>query len=241
MKKLSRSSELLWLLGTVFVALGVAICSKADLGVSMIAAPAFVLSEALLPLHRFFSVGVTEYLVQGVLLLLLCPVVRRFNWQYLLAFLVAVIYGYALNLFLWALGGVEFHAVWLRWVMLLVGDALVAFGVAAFFRTYLPLQVYELFVAEIADRFRLKISAVKWGFDLSLLAVSIALALCLFGDASSLDLKTVTVSSFHSIGLGTLVTTAINSPLISLWGRVIDRFFDASPASSRLAGFLKRK
>ena len=43
MKKISRSSELLWLFGMIFVAFGVAICSKADLGVSMIAAPAFVI------------------------------------------------------------------------------------------------------------------------------------------------------------------------------------------------------
>ena len=46
MKKISRSSELLWLFGMIFVAFGVAICSKADLGVSMIAAPAFVIREA---------------------------------------------------------------------------------------------------------------------------------------------------------------------------------------------------
>jgi hypothetical protein len=36
---MQKSSELLWLLGIVLVALGVAVCSKADLGVSMIAAP----------------------------------------------------------------------------------------------------------------------------------------------------------------------------------------------------------
>ena len=39
MKKIQKSAELLWVFGIVFVALGVAICSKANLGVSMIAAP----------------------------------------------------------------------------------------------------------------------------------------------------------------------------------------------------------
>ena len=98
MKKIQRSSELLWLFGTVFVALGVAICSKADLGVSMIAAPAFVVWEALAPHWSFLSVGVSEYLIQGLLLLLLCLMVRRFRLRFLLAFAVAVIYGYTLNL-----------------------------------------------------------------------------------------------------------------------------------------------
>ena len=89
--KIKKSSELLWLLGIVFVALGVAICSKADLGVSMIAAPAFVLYEALAPLLSFLSVGMTEYVIQGVLLVGLCLVIRRFDWRFLLAFAVAVI------------------------------------------------------------------------------------------------------------------------------------------------------
>lgn len=37
-KKLNRGGELCWVLGILFISLGVAICKKADLGVSMIAA-----------------------------------------------------------------------------------------------------------------------------------------------------------------------------------------------------------
>ena len=62
MKKIPRTSELLWLFGIIFVALGVAICSKANLGVSMIAAPTFVVQEAVVRLWSGFSVGVVEYL-----------------------------------------------------------------------------------------------------------------------------------------------------------------------------------
>ena len=240
MKKISHSSELLWLMGIVFVALGVAICSKADLGVSMIAAPTFVIQEAVSPLWSGFSVGVVEYLVQGLVLVILCVTVRRFNWRYLLAFAVAVVYGYTMNFFLWILGGVSFDAAWLRWVMLLVGDVLVAFGVACFFHTYMPLQVFELFVAELADRYKLNIHRVKTVFDLTLLAVSVSLALILFGDIGSFDWRSVGYSSFHSIGLGTLVTTAINSPLISLMSRLIKRIFEPSARFSKLEQLLKR-
>lgn len=240
MKKITRSSELLWVLGVVLVALGVAICGKADLGVSMIAAPAFVVYEAIAPLWSGFSVGMTEYIIQGLLLILLCVVVRRFNWRYLLAFAVAVLYGYTLNFFLWLLGGVSFDAVWLRWVMLLVGDLVTAAGVACFFRTYLPLQVYELFVAEVSARFSLPIGRVKWAFDVSLLVLSAALALILFGDAGTFDWATIGTRSFHSLGLGTLVTTAINSPLITWAGRGIDRLFDAGARFPKLEKLLKR-
>lgn len=240
MKKISKTSELLWVFGIIFVALGVAICSKANLGVSMIAAPAFVVYEAIAPLSEMLSVGVTEYIIQGLMLVLMCIIVRRFNWRYLLAFAVAVIYGYTLNFFLWLLGGVEFNTVLVRWIMLIVGDIITAFGVACFFRTYMPLQVYELFVAEIADRFHFNINKTKWVFDLTLLVISVILAVTLFGDVKSFDWSTIGHSSFHSIGLGTLVTTAINSPIIGFMGKLLDKVFDPSPRFSKLEEVLKR-
>ena len=79
MTKIKKTSELLWILGMLFVALGVSICSKANLGVSMIAAPAFVVSEAISSFLVKFSVGVTEYIIQGIMLIVMCIIVRRFN------------------------------------------------------------------------------------------------------------------------------------------------------------------
>lgn len=240
MKKISKSSELLWLFGIIFVALGVALCSKANLGVSMIAAPAFVVYEAISSLWSGFSVGMTEYIIQGLILVILCFVVRRFNWRYLLAFAVAVIYGYTLNLFLFILSDVSFDSVWLRWVMLIVGDVITASGVACFFRTYMPLQVYELFVAEISLRFKIDINKVKWSFDVSLLFISIILAFALFGDAGIFDWSSIAYSSFHSIGLGTIVTTAVNSPVIALMSKLIGKIFDPTPAFPKLEKVLRR-
>ena len=241
MKKIQKSSELLWLFGIIFVALGVAICSKADLGVSMIAAPAFIVYEAIAPLWSGFSVGMTEYIIQGLLLIILCIVICRFNWRYLLGFAVAVIYGYTLNFFLWLLGSAPFDAIWLRWVMLIVGDIVTAFGVACFFRTYMPLQIYELFVSELSSRFSININRAKCAFDISLLAISVILSLVLFGDAGSFDWSTIGYSSFHSLGLGTLVTTAINSPIIALMGKLIDKAFDPAPRFAKLHKVLSVK
>ena len=240
MKKIKKSSELLWLLGIIFVALGVTICSKANLGVSMIAAPAFVVSEAISTLIPSFTVGVTEYIIQGLMLIVLCLIIRRFDWRYLLAFAVAVLYGYTLDLFLWVFKDICFDTVWLRYIMLIVGDIITAFGVACFFRTYMPLQVYELFVAEISKRFDINISKVKSIFDITLLILSITLALTLFDDVASFDWSTIVSTSFHSIGIGTLITTAINSPIIALMGKLIDHFFEKAPCFPPLERLLRR-
>lgn len=239
--KIRKSSELLWLMGIIFVAFGVSICSKADLGVSMIAAPAFVVSEAVIRLWSGFSVGVTEYIIQGILLIILCIAVKKFDWRYLLAFAVAVIYGYVLDLFLFIMSPVTFDALWLRWVMLIVGDIVTAFGVACFFRTFMPLQVYELFVAEISSVYKISISKTKAVFDFSLLIISIVLALLLFGDISEFDFTKIAYTSYHSLGLGTLVTTAINSPIIAFMGKIIDKIFEPTPLFPELEKSLRRK
>ena len=240
MKKVPHSSELLWFFGIVFVALGVAVCSKANLGVSMIAAPTFVIQEALVSLWDGFSVGVIEYLVQGLVLILMCIAVRNFNWRYLLAFFVAIIYGYTMNLFLWLLRNISFDTIPVRWIMLIVGDILTAFGVSCFFHTYMPLQVFELFVAELSSRYALKIHRVKTFFDMTLLLVSISLALLLFRDVTTFPWSTIAYNSYHNLGIGTLVTTVINAPLINLMSRFVSGAFDCSARFPKLEEILKR-
>ncbi|MBR4419921.1 MAG: hypothetical protein IKT32_03495, partial [Clostridia bacterium] len=86
MKKIQKSSELLWAFGVIFIALGVAVCNKANLGVSMIAAPSFVIAEKLQQFFPFITVGVTEYLLQGVILIVLCVILRKFSPLFLLSF-----------------------------------------------------------------------------------------------------------------------------------------------------------
>ena len=227
MKKIRKTSELMWLFGVIFIALGVSICSKADLGVSMIAAPAFILSGALQGTFSWLSVGVVEYIVQGIMLVLMCLLIRRFKWQYLLAFLVGVFYGYTLDLFLWILVDFAPVALWSRWLTLILGDVVTAFGVACFFRTYMPVQVFELFVAEVADRYHFTVTRVKWVYDLSLLALSGLLA--------------VLTGCYQGIGLGTLVTTFINAFIILFWSKMLDACTVPTPLVPALARILTTK
>ena len=233
-KKLSsplikKSGELNWLLGALLVSLGVAICNRADLGVSMIAAPAFIIHDALLQVTDVLSIGVIEYLVQGFIVLLTCLIVKRFNWRYLLSFLTAVIYGYFIDMWMLIIGTDPFEELWMRWVMLIVGDVVTAVGVAFFFRTYLPVEAYELCVHEIARVRKFNFHKVKWIFDFSCLAVSIILAFSLFGDVTTFDWNTIYTHSFHHIGLGTIVTTIISAPIIHLAGKVIGVFLGEDP------------
>ena len=218
---IKKSGELNWLLGALLVSLGVAICNRANLGVSMIAAPAFIIHDATSRVTSALSLGVIEYLVQGFIILLTCLIVKRFNWRYLLSFLTAVIYGYFIDMWMLIIGTEPFDALWMRWIMLIVGDIVTAVGVAFFFRTYLPVEAYELCVHEIVRVHKFNFHKVKWIFDFSCLAVSIVLAFSLFGDVTTFDWSTIYTHSFHHIGLGTIVTTIISAPIIRLASKLL--------------------
>jgi hypothetical protein len=66
----------------------------------------------------------------------------------------------------------------------------------------------------------------------------IALALVLFLDIAAFDFTTAIYASYHSIGLGTLVTTLINSYLIKFSGKIIERFFNPDALIPPLQRFL---
>lgn len=240
LKKIPKTAELMWVLGIFLVALGVTMSKKADLGVSMIAAPTFIVYEAIRPLWAV-SVGTVEYLVQGAILLIMCAVVQRVNWRYLLAFAVAVIYGYVMDMWMLVFKNVEISETYLKWIMLIAGDVMTAAGVACFFRTYMPLQVHELFVAELSDRYSLKINRVKLVFDLTFLVLSVVLALTIFRDANTFDWKNIASTSYHSLGLGTIVTTLINAPIIAVIGKGLDKVFDYTPLFPKLEKLIGRK
>lgn len=240
-RKFNNMGEVSWVLGVILVALGVCLCKKADLGVSMIAAPAFIIYEAVAKLWSGFSVGMVEYIIQGILLVILCFTVRRFKVKYILCFVVAIIYGYVLDFWLFVLSPAPFTAVYIRWIMFFVGDVITATGVAFFFRTYMPLQIYELFVAEVADKYRFPINKTKFFYDLGSFVLSVILVFTLFGDAKAFDWSNIFATSYHSIGLGTVITSFINAPIISFTGKLMDKVFNYQPIFGKFSEFLAKK
>ena len=71
MKPITRASLTAYILGILILPLGVAFMEKADFGVSMIVAPAYVLYRFLSNWLSFFTFGMAEYLVQAILLVFL--------------------------------------------------------------------------------------------------------------------------------------------------------------------------
>jgi len=224
--KLGRMNELAWVLGILLCALGVSLCTKAGFGLSMIAAPAYIFHRALIGLSPFFSQGTCEYLWQGLLMLLLCVGIRRFRPHYLLSFGTGILFGLAVDGWLTILGGNGvLSSLPLRILLFAFGMLFTSLAIAFFFRTGLPVEVYELLVSEVADRYHFSVGRVKQVNDLAMLLVSVLLALLLH-------------RSLEGVGVGTVLITLFNAPLIALFGRLLDRIFDFSPRFPRLVKLL---
>ena len=214
MKKIRISGEGAYVLGQIFLAWGAALITAANFGVSMVVAPAYLISEKI----PFLTFGMSEYIFQAFLLAVFCAVVGRFRVKYLLSFVTAFIYGNLLDLdlFIHSLGGNYVFGV--RVLLFAAGVVATAIGVAFFFNTYLPLGVYELFVKGLCDRFSLDIGKTKIAYDCSSLAVACVMSVAFFG-----------LWPLRGIGLGTLICALLNGVVISAFSKLFTSKFDFTP------------
>ena len=212
-KKLTFYTEAAYLVGLVGIALGVGFMERANFGLSMVVAPAYVLHRYLstLPGMAWFSFGVAEYTLQAGVILLLTVVVRRFRISYLFSFITAVIYGYILDLILLLMPSVAAEAWAVRILFFVIGEFFCAIGVSMMFRTYIPPEAYELFVSQVS---RNKTGVVKTVYDCVSCVVGIALSFLFFG-----------MWTFVGVNWGTVVCALTNGFIISLFSRLWDRLF----------------
>ena len=121
MKKKVFYTEMAYALGIVILALGTALMEKANFGMSMVVAPAYLLHLKISQTLPFFSFGMAEYTLQAAILLLLGLAMRRFKLSYLFSFCTAVIYGLALDGVMMLTAGFPAEAMALRVVYYLLG------------------------------------------------------------------------------------------------------------------------
>lgn len=205
LKKRLIPAEWAFLGGTVLLAFGVALMAKADLGIGMVVAPAYLVHLK----WPQISFGQGEYILQGILLVLVGLGMGRFRWSYLFSFVAALLYGFVLDLFV-PFMELAPSTLPFRMGFYLLGLLICALGIALFFRTYLPPQVYELFVKELSGRFRIPMHRFKQGYDIGSLLVALVLTLVFFGE-------------IRALGIGTVIAALLNGPLIGFMGRFLDR------------------
>lgn len=219
MKKFEVKSEFAYIISIVVLAFSVAIMSAVDFGVSMIVAPAYILSLK----FDFLTFGQCEYIVQALLFIVFCILVKKIKPQFFFSFITCIIYGAVLDFFRAVIPILNpsiyppgsFNII-LRVVFFIVAELLTAFAVALCFKTYLYPQVNDFVVKGLSTRFNLDRNKFKRIYDFMGLSISVLLSLILF-------------KNIKGIGIGTVVLTLINGVLIGFFDKILSKLFEFNP------------
>lgn len=215
MKKKVFYTELAYVLGLVIMAFAAACTEKADFGMSMVVAPAYILHLKISQLLPWFTFGVAEYCFQGLLVLVTIVVMKKFKAFYLFSFVTAVLYGTLLDGAMTLIAPLPDDAFAIRIVWYLVGTVLCSLAVSLFFHTYLAPEAYELIVKELSAKTKKDINVIKTAFDCFSVVLGIVLSFAFFG-----------FGVFKGVKLGTIICAFINGFLISRFSKLLEYFFE---------------
>ena len=128
-------TEIAYVLGLVLLAFGTALMERADFGMSMVVAPAYLMYLQISQFAGCFTFGMAEYCLQAILLVLMSILLRRFKPMYLFSFCTAVLYGVVLDFCIWLVGYIPGSGFVFQFAFYIIGLLLCSFGVAMFFHT----------------------------------------------------------------------------------------------------------
>ena len=214
MKKKVVYSELAYIVGLVSLALSAAFMERADFGVSMVVAPAYLLHLKVSQYLPFFSFGMAEYTLQAVLLIVMVIVIRKFRLSYLFSFVTAVVYGFVLDLSMMCVAFIPSELLVTRIILYIIGLLGCAIGVSLLFHTYISPEVYELFVKEVSGIMKIDINKFKTIYDLSSCLLAIIMSFMFFG-----------LWHFEGVKIGTVVCALLNGATIGMFSKLFDKFF----------------
>ncbi len=215
MKKRVFYTEISYILGLIIMAFAAAFTEKANFGMSMVVAPAYILHLKVAQFLPWFTFGVAEYVFQGILIIITVAVMRKFKISYLFSFVTAVIYGTLLDGAMALISTLPENTFAIRILWYVLGTVLCSFAVSLFFHTYISPEAYELIVKEIAQKFKFNINKVKTSYDCISVVLGIIMSFAFFG-----------FGVFKGVGIGTIFCAFINGFLIGRFSKLLEKHFD---------------
>lgn len=195
---------------------GVVLMLYSAAGISAISSVPYAFSEVFPAL----SLGTWTYIFQGLLVLSLMIMRKKFVPSYLFSFVVGFVFGELLDL----------HELWInvlpnslpwRIVWFVVSYVLLSIGIAISNRCGLPIVPTDLFPRELSDITKVGYPKIKICFDVSCLVVTAALTF--FG-----------LGHIEGLGIGTVLAAFTMGKAVGLCGNFLDKHF-------RFESFLTRR
>ncbi len=186
---------------------GVVLMLYSAAGISAISSVPYAFSEVFPAL----SLGTWTYIFQGLLVLSLMIMRKKFVPSYLFSFIVGFVFGELLDL----------HELWInilpdglawRIAWFVISYVLLSIGIAISNRCGLPIVPTDLFPRELSDITKVGYPKIKIIFDVSCLVVTAALTF--FG-----------LGHIEGLGIGTVLAAFTMGKAVGLCGDFLDRHF----------------
>lgn len=155
------------------------------------------------------SLGTWTYIFQGLLVLSLMIMRKKFVAPYLFSFLVGFAFSEMLDIYEMWINDLP-TALGYRVVYFVISYFLICFGIALSNRCGLPIIPTDLFPRELADITKIKYSRIKIGFDVTCLAIT-ALMTCII------------LGHLDGLGIGTILAAFTMGKVIGMIGDQMDR------------------
>lgn len=208
-------TELAYLLGIIILALGASMMERADFGLSMVVAPAYLIYLKVSTYYSWFTFGMSEYCFQAFLIVMICIIMKRFKKVYLFSFITAFFYGNVLDLFMKLISLIPEAGIVQRVIFFLLGVIACAVGVSLVFHTYIAPEAYELVVKEITAKYDFNINRVKTAYDCTSCVIAIIMSFAFIG-----------VFKFEGVKLGTIMCALINGSIIGWFSKLFEKHFE---------------
>lgn len=223
--KIKLYEEFVYIIAIILLSLGVAMTAASNFGVSMIVAPAYIISLK----FNFLTFGQAGYVVQAVLFIIYLIIARKVKPSYLFFIVTCVLYGFMLDLWRSIIPILNPHIVapgdfhmWIRVLLYIVGAVMSSFSVALFFRVYLYPQVYDFFVKKVSEKFKTPVVKFKLGYDIVSLFSAYVLCLLFF-------------DRVIGIGWGTFIMAISSGYITGIFLKILDRYFNFKPKFRKIS------
>ncbi len=205
--KITFRGEAALVLAVIINGFGVVLMLYSGAGISAISSVPYAFSEVLPKL----SLGTWTYIFQGLLVLTLMIMRKKFVTSYMFSFVVGFVFGELLDFYEWWIKILP-YTIPMRIVYFIVSYLVICVGIALSNRCGLPIIPTDLFPRELSDITGVRYSRIKIGFDITCLAVTAGLTFFCLG-------------RIKGLGIGTILAAFTMGKGIALIGGLIDKKF----------------
>ncbi len=213
MRKKRFSSELALMIAILYNSLNLSLLVKGNFGISTLSSVPVVFSKVLTQ----FTLGQWTIIIQTITLIIMLLIVKKFKTGYLLSFVVALFFGYFVDIWTGLLTPLPITLGY-RIVYFIIGLTGTGVGATFFVQCGLPIQPFDLFVREVSTATKTSLKKTRMIYDATSLAISLSTSL-------------IVLRRLEAIGIGTLLSVFMTGNIMHYTSEALLKIYDFKPVT----------